>query len=47
VIITPTVTADYGARYLLASIPAFCIAGAIEIRNITDWNRRAASVTAL
>jgi hypothetical protein len=37
VIITPAATADYGTRYLLASIPAFCIAAAIGIRDVTGW----------
>jgi hypothetical protein len=35
-IITPAATTDYGARYLIASIPAFCIAGAIGIKQIGD-----------
>lgn len=33
-IVTPAATTDYGARYLVASIPAFCIAGAIGIMQI-------------
>jgi hypothetical protein len=36
-IVTPAATTDYGARYLLASIPAFCIAGAIGMKGISDW----------
>ena len=36
-IVTPAATAGYGARYLLASIPAFCIAGAIGVKEISDW----------
>jgi hypothetical protein len=36
-VITPAATADYGARYLLASIPAFCIAAAIGVKEISDW----------
>jgi len=36
-IITPAATTDYGARYLIASIPAFCIAGAIGIKQVSDW----------
>jgi hypothetical protein len=35
-IVTPAATTDYGARYLIASIPAFCIAGAIGIVQIGD-----------
>jgi hypothetical protein len=36
-IITPAATTDYGARYLIASIPAFCIAAAIGLKDISDW----------
>jgi hypothetical protein len=36
-IVTPAATFDYGARYLLASIPAFCIAAAFGMREISDW----------
>ena len=36
-VVTPAATADYGARYLLASIPAFCIAAAIGMKDISDW----------
>jgi len=36
-IVTPAATAGYGARYLIASIPAFCIAGAIGVKEISDW----------
>ena len=36
-VVTPAATAGYGARYLLASIPAFCIAGAIGVKEISDW----------
>jgi tRNA(Arg) A34 adenosine deaminase TadA len=38
-IVVPAATTDYSARYLLASIPAFCIAGAIGVRQISDWVR--------
>jgi hypothetical protein len=37
-IITPAATTDYGARYLIAAIPAFCIAGALGIRQASDWD---------
>jgi len=36
-IVTSAATAGYGARYLLASIPAFCIAGAIGVKEVSDW----------
>jgi hypothetical protein len=36
-IVTPAATAGYGARYLLASIPAFRIAGAIGVKEISHW----------
>jgi hypothetical protein len=36
-IVTPAATFDYGARYLLASIPVFCIAAAFGVREISDW----------
>jgi hypothetical protein len=36
-VVTPAATTDYGARYLLASIPAFCIAAAIGVKDISDW----------
>ena len=36
-IVTPAVTTGYGARYLVASIPAFCIAAAIGLKEISDW----------
>jgi hypothetical protein len=36
-IVTPAAAADYGARYLVASIPAFCIAAAISVRDIREW----------
>jgi hypothetical protein len=36
-IVTPAATSGYGARYLIASIPAFCIAAAIGLRDICDW----------
>jgi len=36
-IITPAATTDYGARYLIASVPAFCIAGALGIKQVKDW----------
>ena len=35
-IITPAATTDYGARYLVATIPAFCMAAAIGLAHITD-----------
>jgi hypothetical protein len=35
-IVTPAATTDYSARYLLASIPAFCIAGAIGVKEISE-----------
>lgn len=35
-IVTPAATMDYGARYVLASIPAFCIAAAIGIKQMSD-----------
>lgn len=35
-VITPAATTDYGARYLVASIPAFCIAAAVGLVHITD-----------
>ena len=34
-IITPAATTNYGARYLIASVPAFCIAAAIGIKQIS------------
>jgi hypothetical protein len=40
-IITPAATTDYSARYLIAAIPAFCIAGALGIRQASDWDREA------
>jgi hypothetical protein len=33
-IVTPAATTDYGARYLIASIPAFCISGALGIKQV-------------
>lgn len=36
-IVTPAATTGYGARYLIASIPAFCIAAAIGLKEISDW----------
>ncbi len=36
-IVTPAATTGYGARYLIASIPAFCIAAAIGLKEIRDW----------
>lgn len=36
-IVTPAATTDYGARYLIASIPAFCVAAAIGVQDISDW----------
>jgi hypothetical protein len=40
-IVTPAATADYDARYGVASIPAFCIAAALGVREI-DYRLRAA-----
>ena len=39
-IVTPAATADYDARYVVASIPAFCIAAAFGIREL-DYRFRA------
>ena len=36
-IVTPAATANYGARYVVASIPVFCIAAAIGLKDITEW----------
>jgi len=36
-IVTPAATTGYGARYLIASIPAFCIAAAIGVKEFSDW----------
>ncbi len=36
-IVTPAATTGYGARYLIASIPAFCIAAAIGLKEFRDW----------
>ena len=38
-IVTPAATADYDARYVVASIPAFCIAAALGIREL-DYRLR-------
>jgi hypothetical protein len=38
-IVTPAATADYDARYVVASIPVFCIAAALGIREI-DYRLR-------
>jgi hypothetical protein len=35
-IVTPAATTDYGARYVVAAIPAFCIAGAIGLKQAAD-----------
>jgi hypothetical protein len=40
-IVTPAATADYDARYVVASVPAFCIAAALGVREI-DYRLRAA-----
>jgi hypothetical protein len=40
-IVTPAATADYDVRYVVASIPAFCIAAALGVREI-DYRLRAA-----
>jgi len=42
-IITPAATTGYGARYLIASIPAFCIAGAIGVKQMIEAVSRHAS----
>lgn len=42
-IITPAATANYGARYVVASIPAFCIAAAIGVKELVDWVAESAS----
>ena len=42
-IITPAATTDYGARYLIASIPAFCIAAAVGAKQISEETTDAAS----
>lgn len=39
-IVTPAATADFDARYVVASIPAFCIAAALGVREI-DYRVRA------
>ena len=39
-IVTPAATADYDARYVVASIPVFCVAAALAIREI-DYRARA------
>jgi hypothetical protein len=36
-IVTPAATTDYGARYLIASIPVFCIAAAIGVKDVSEW----------
>jgi hypothetical protein len=36
-IVTPAATANYGARYVVASIPVFCIAAALGVKELTDW----------
>jgi hypothetical protein len=40
-IVTPAATADYDARYVVASIPGLCIAAALGVREI-DYRLRAA-----
>jgi hypothetical protein len=35
-IVTPAATADFDARYIIASIPAFCIAAAIGVKETFD-----------
>jgi hypothetical protein len=42
-IVTPAATANFGARYVVASIPAFCIAAAIGVKEITDWAAESAN----
>lgn len=45
-IVTPAATTDYGARYLVAAIPAFCIAAAVGIRQASvDPSRRGRPTT--
>jgi hypothetical protein len=44
-IVTPAATTGYGARYLLASIPAFCIAGAFGVQEISNWVEGPAGAT--
>jgi len=39
-IVTPAATADFDARYLVASIPVFCIAAGISFREVRDYFRR-------
>jgi hypothetical protein len=39
-IVTPAATADFDARYVVAGIPAFCIAAALGVREI-DYRVRA------
>jgi len=36
-IVTSAATTGYGNRYLVASIPAFCIAAAIGMKEFSDW----------
>jgi hypothetical protein len=40
-IVTPAATADYDARYVVAAVPAFCIAAALGVRSITNMRRPA------
>jgi hypothetical protein len=42
-ILTPAATTDYGARYLIASIPAFCIAAGVGAKQIGEETTDVAS----
>ena len=44
-IITPAATTGYGARYLVASIPAFCIAAALGLKQISTERTDLPAVT--
>ena len=41
-IVTPAATAEFDARYVIASIPAFCIAAAIGVKETFDSRLTAA-----
>ena len=36
-LVTPAATSDFSARYVVASIPSFCIAAALGIKEIADY----------
>jgi hypothetical protein len=36
-IVTPAATADFDARYVIASIPVFCIAAAIGVKEVVEY----------